>query len=142
MSPTAAASWASSASARATMRANRRVNTRLEVDVRSLLHAQGLRYRVDWPLPFDRRRRADIVFTRQRLAVFLDGCFWHACPTHFVPPKANQEFWREKMRANQIRDADTNARLEAEGWRVLRCWEHEDASKIAGRIRTQLDEIL
>lgn len=106
------------------MQANRGRDTGPEVALRSLLHRAGLRFRVDLALPFDRRRRADIVFTRARLYVFVDGCFWHGCPDHFVMPKTREEFWRDKIEGNRARDADTDARLRALGLDVLRIWEH------------------
>lgn len=108
------------------MVANRRVNTGPELRLRRRLHAAGLRYRIDAPLLFDRRRRADVVFPRQRIAVFVDGCFWHGCPEHYVAPKANAAFWRQKVEANRARDLDTDLRLKQLGWVVLRVWEHED----------------
>lgn len=116
----------SSVGARRTMVANRRVNTGPELRLRRRLHAAGLRYRIDAPLLFDRRRRADVVFPRQRIAVFVDGCFWHGCPEHYVAPKANAAFWRQKVEANRARDLDTDLRLKQLGWVVLRVWEHED----------------
>lgn len=128
-------SWASSDAARATMRGNVRRDTKPEVEVRRLLHAAGLRYRVDFPaLASDRRRRADIVFTSRRIAVFIDGCFWHGCPQHFVAPKANSDYWGPKIARNRERDIDTTERLEADGWLVLRFWEHEAPSDVAARI--------
>ena len=116
---------ASSDAARATMRANRGRDTGPELAVRRALHAMGLRYRVDHPLPFDRRRRADIVFTRAKVAVFVDGCFWHGCPEHGTTPRTNTAFWSEKIARNRERDSDTNERLRSLGWTVLRFWEHE-----------------
>ena len=106
------------------MRANRGRDTAPEIALRRALHARGLRYRVDHPLPFDRRRRADVAFTRARVAVFVDGCFWHGCPDHGAIPRTNSEFWAAKITRNRARDDDTNERLEAMGWRVLRFWEH------------------
>ena len=122
---------ASSEAARATMRANRGRDTGPELAVRRALHRMGLRYRVDHPLPFDRRRRADIVFTRPRVAVFIDGCFWHGCPDHGTTPRTNTRFWSEKIARNRGRDLETTERLEAEGWVVLRFWEHEEPSQVA-----------
>lgn len=110
------------------MIANRRVNTGPEMALRRALHAAGLRYRVDSPLPFDRRRRADIVFPREKVAIFVDGCFWHGCPEHYVAPKANAGFWRRKVEANRERDRDTDLRLEELGWAVLRVWEHDEVN--------------
>jgi DNA mismatch endonuclease (patch repair protein) len=85
-------------------------------------------------LEFDRRRRVDIVFPRERVAVFVDGCFWHSCPDHATHPRANAEFWRSKLQRNVDRDRDTDGRLEALGWTVLRFWEHEDPGAAADRI--------
>lgn len=117
---------ASTPNALATMKANRRRDTSPELELRRALHAAGLRFRVDVPLPFDKRRRADVVFPRQKVAIFVDGCFWHRCPEHYTSPKANSAFWAEKAARNVERDRDTNQRLEALGWTVLRFWEHED----------------
>jgi DNA mismatch endonuclease (patch repair protein) len=121
---------ASSPAARATMRANRGRDTGPELAVRRALHAMGLRYRVDHPLPFDRRRRADILFPKARVAVFIDGCFWHGCPEHGTSPRSNAEFWRTKIERNRERDRDTSARLEEAGWVALRFWEHDDVSEV------------
>ena len=118
-------SWASSPATRASMQSNRRRDTSPELAVRKLLHARGMRYRVDVPLDFDRRRRADIVFPAARLAVFIDGCFWHGCPEHYTVPATNAEFWATKRAKNMARDIETTARLESDGWHVMRFWEHE-----------------
>ncbi|MEJ6543542.1 very short patch repair endonuclease [Brachybacterium paraconglomeratum] len=130
----------SSESARLTMRANRRRDTSAELAVRRRLHAIGLRYRVDHPAdPTDRRRRANIVFTRARVAVFIDGCFWHGCPEHYVEPRRNVDYWRPKIARNIERDLESTKRLETAGWSMLRFWEHEDpvvvAAVIAGAVR-------
>ncbi|NYJ03926.1 DNA mismatch endonuclease (patch repair protein) [Geodermatophilus daqingensis] len=93
--------------------------------VRRLLHAAGLRYRVAWPVPGQRRRTIDIAFTKARLAVFIDGCFWHGCPLHATSPKANAAWWAEKISTNQARDVDVTAELEQMRWTVMRFWEHE-----------------
>lgn len=127
-------SWASSPGTRASMKSNRRRDTGPELAVRLLLHARGLRYRVDEPLDFDRRRRADIVFTRARLIVFIDGCFWHGCEQHYTVPATHPEFWAEKRAKNMARDAETTERLRAEGWNVVRFWEHETTQAIADAI--------
>jgi DNA mismatch endonuclease, patch repair protein len=119
-------SWASSAATRATMRANRSRDTKPEMILRRAVHAMGLRYRVSVrPLP-GFRRTADLVFKGAKVAVFVDGCFWHGCSDHHVPARSNAAFWAEKARRNRERDADTNARLASAGWIVLRFWEHED----------------
>ena len=116
----------SSAMASATMRANRRRDTVPECRLRSTLHRRGWRFRVDLPVEIaERRVRPDIVFTRRRVAVFVDGCFWHACPQHGQKPRANAFYWASKLLRNVERDqADTNS-LERAGWIVVRVWEHE-----------------
>lgn len=117
------------------MRGNRRRDTRPELAVRRLVHAAGLRYRVDFPpLPDRPRLRADLVFSRVRVAVFIDGCYWHGCPEHYRPASRNAAFWSRKIAANRERDTRTNETLEAAGWTVLRFWEHEDPKNIATEI--------
>lgn len=116
------------------MQSARRRDTGCELRLRKLLHASGLRYRVDHPLPCDPRRRADILFRAARVAIFVDGCFWHGCPDHGTLPRANREWWRSKIAANRARDLDTLERLAAVGWIGLRVWEHEDANTVAARI--------
>jgi DNA mismatch endonuclease (patch repair protein) len=118
------------------MLGNRRRDTKPELAVRRLLHARGLRYRVDYPLPFDRRRRADIVFTRRKVVVFIDGCFWHSCPDHGTRPASNVEYWEPKLRRNHERDLETTERLSHDGWAVLRFWEHEDPLAIAAIVES------
>lgn len=118
------------------MQANRGRDTSPELAVRSLLHSRGLRYRVNAKLHFDRRRRADITFPRLRLAVFIDGCYWHGCAEHFQTPKTNRRFWLDKIDANQARDRNTDNTLRAAGWTVLRFWEHEKPEYVADRIAT------
>ena len=128
-------SWASTEGVARSMRGNRRRDTSPELAVRRILHARGLRYRVDYaPLPTMSRRRADIVFTRARLAVFVDGCFWHGCPEHATLPVRNADYWLPKLARNRERDAETDAALAAAGWRVVRVWEHEDPTAAASRI--------
>lgn len=122
---------------RRTMQGNRGRNTAPEVAVRSLLHANGLRFRVCAPLPIDRRRSADIVFTRAGLFVFIDGCFWHGCPDHYVAPVTNSGFWAQKVKGNIARDLDTTARLNSAGFVVIRYWEHENPQSVATDIRSQ-----
>jgi len=128
-------SWASDAATRAVMRGNRHRDTAPELAIRRLTHATGLRYRVDHaPLPSHRRLRADMVFTRTRVAVFIDGCFWHGCPDHHRPARTNAEFWSAKVAGNRERDARTNALLRDAGWTVLRFWEHEPPAAVVARI--------
>ncbi|MZD05788.1 DNA mismatch endonuclease Vsr [Streptomyces sp. SID5785] len=113
-------------------------NTGAELAVRRLLHAAGMRYRVEYPVPGMPRRRIDIAFTRVKIAVLIDGCFWHGCPMHATQPKANAAWWREKLDRNMARDRETTEHLHAEGWTVLRFWEHEDPKDVAVRIATSL----
>src|SRR5690606_20203134 len=95
----------------------------------------GLRYRVDFPpLPDHPRLRADLVFSRVRVAVFIDGCYWHGCPAHYRPANRNAEFWSKKIAANVERDTRTNETLLAAEWTVLRFWEHADPKNIATEI--------
>lgn len=124
---------ASSPGVRLRMQATPRRDTPCERAVRSAVHRLGLRFRVDRTLP-GTRRRADLVFVRARVAVFIDGCFWHGCPSHGTWPKANAAWWKEKINANRVRDRDTNSRLTAARWRVMRFWEHEDATSAASKI--------
>lgn len=106
----------------------RQTGTGAEIAVRRELFRKGLRYRVDYEVLKKPRRVADIVFLRQKIAVFVDGCFWHGCPEHASWPKQNAEFWRQKIETNRARDKDTNERLRSLGWVVLRFWEHESPS--------------
>jgi DNA mismatch endonuclease (patch repair protein) len=108
-----------------------RRDTKPELLLRRLLHARGLRFRVDRAVLQDRRRRADIVFGPARVVVFVDGCFWHGCPEHATWPTANADYWREKIETNRARDHDTDRRLAANGWHVIRMWEHEDPAAAA-----------
>ncbi|MEW2529376.1 very short patch repair endonuclease [Streptomyces sp. NPDC047071] len=109
-------------------------DTAPEVAVRRLLHARGHRYRLNVRVPGMPRRTIDIAFTRAKVAVFLDGCFWHGCPEHATQPKANAEWWRHKLDRNIARDTETNERLTDEGWIVLRFWEHEPPDRVAERV--------
>lgn len=128
----------SAAAVSSRMSATHRRDTQPELAIRRLLHAQGLRYRVAYPVPGQRRRTIDIAFTRARLAVFVDGCFWHVCPEHGTQPKANAAWWTVKFAANRSRDADTNRALSGQGWLVLRFWEHESATNCAAEIAQTL----
>lgn len=119
------------------MRANRRRDTSLELEVRSLLHRRGLRYRVDYPIRLEGRRliRPDVVFPRLRLVCELDGCFWHGCPRcNADRPRNNSEYWSAKIARNQERDEEQTAALAAAGWTVMRFWAHEGALAIAEKI--------
>lgn len=117
------------------MLANRSKDTSPERAVRSILHAHGLRYRTNIRPEPAIRRTADIVFTRRRIAVFIDGCFWHACPQHLEPPRSNVDYWLPKLEANRVRDAETNDLLTLAGWTVLRFWEHESPEAVAVSIQ-------
>ncbi|MGX7825453.1 very short patch repair endonuclease [Actinokineospora sp. 24-640] len=110
-------------------------DTGTEIALRRALHALGLRYRVHRRPVAGVRREVDVVFTRVRVAVFVDGCFWHGCPEHVTWPRRNAEFWRAKIEGNRARDRDTDARLADAGWRVVRVWEHEDPAEAARRVR-------
>lgn len=118
----------------ARMARQHRRDTEPELLLRRELHRLGLRYRVDHPLPGLPRRRADVLFTRARVAVFVDGCFWHGCPDHKTSPANNAAWWTTKLARNVERDRETDAHLIALGWRVLRVWEHEDMGRAAMRI--------
>ncbi len=109
-------------------------DTAAEITLRRELFRNGLRYRVNFVALEKPRRVADIAFPGLRIAVFVDGCFWHGCPQHATWPKQNAEFWRQKIEANRLRDADTNSRLLELGWTVLRFWEHESPVAAAAAV--------
>jgi DNA mismatch endonuclease (patch repair protein) len=122
--------WATSPAVRQVMRGNRKRDTRPELLLRRALHALGLRYRVaSRPLP-DRPWTADIVFLRAKIAVFVDGCYWHGCPDHYSPPRTNAGYWGPKIERNRQRDTLVDAELQAAGWTCVRIWEHE-ANEVA-----------
>jgi DNA mismatch endonuclease (patch repair protein) len=116
------------------MRSNRRRDTKPELALRRLLHARGLRYRVDAKPIATLNRRADLVFARAKVAVFVDGCYWHGCPDHGTAARTNSEYWAPKIAGNRARDAETNRLLREEGWTVVRIWEHEDPIAAAERV--------
>lgn len=126
----------------ARMRKQASKDTGVELAVRRLLHAAGLRYRVEYPVPGMARRRLDVAFTRAKVAVLIDGCFWHGCPLHATQPKANAEWWRNKLDRNMARDRETTEHLTALGWTVLRFWEHEDPVEVAARVRATVERRL
>lgn len=132
--------WASSPAVRRNMQANRGRDTGPEMQLRRLLHTSGLRYRVHWPVPGERRRRIDIAFTRSKVAVFVDGCFWHRCPDHYSAPKVNGEFWDAKIRKNVERDAHTTSLLVETGWLVMRFWEHDEPGRVAASVRVAVHD--
>lgn len=122
------------------MQSNRARDTAPELAARRLLHASGLRYRVDVAPVVGVRRRADIVFPRERVAILIDGCFWHGCPEH-GPTKfgTNSSYWVGKIADNRERDLDTTRQFEEAGWRVMRFWSHTDAADIAAEVRTAVE---
>lgn len=116
------------------MQGNRSRDTKPELLVRSILHRRGLRYRVATrPLP-GVRRTADLVFTRARVAVFVDGCWWHRCPEHYRRPSSNRGYWDAKVERNVARDREVDALLAEAGWTVVRAWEHENPAEVADRV--------
>lgn len=133
-------SWASSPGVARSMRSNRGRDTSPERALRKELHAAGYRYRVDFAPGPDRRRRADIVFTRLRIAIFVDGCFWHSCPVHGTVPKTNADYWVPKLERNRLRDVETTRALEADGWAVIRVWEHESVAAASARVIDAVNE--
>lgn len=126
-----------SVSARMSRQASK--DTTAELLVRRLLHAAGLRYRLEYPVPGMARRRIDVAFTSVKVAVLIDGCFWHGCPEHATQPKSNAEWWRHKLDRNMARDTETTQHLEAAGWEVLRFWEHEPPDDVALRIAAAVE---
>lgn len=113
-----------SESVRQRFRDQRVRDTAAELAVRHAAHAAGLRYRVNTRPSSELRVKADMVFSRAKVAVFVDGCFWHGCPEHFIPPKHNADWWASKIKANRERDATTRDELRSRGWRVVSVWEH------------------
>lgn len=124
------------------MQANRGRDTKPEMALRRAVHALGLRYRVDTRPVKNLNRRADLVFSKAKVAVQVDGCWWHGCEEHHTTAKTNADFWAEKIRRNRERDADTDARLAVEGWLVVRVWEHEDVDEAAARIASAVADRL
>lgn len=122
---------ASSDSVAARMARQARRDTGPEVALRRELHRRGLRFRTEYPVPGMPRRRIDIAFTRAKIAVFVDGCFWHGCPDHKGRPAANARWWAAKLAGNAARDRETDAHLRALGWTVLRVWEHVPLAEAA-----------
>jgi len=121
------------------MAAIRRRDTKPEISLRSTLHRLGYRFRKDHPIRVDDKLiRPDIAFTKRRVAVFIDGCFWHSCPEHGRQPSVNGEYWFPKLKGNASRDRAQTAALESQGWTVLRFWEHEDEDAIVASIRAAI----
>lgn len=120
----------------------RQMGTDAELALRREMYRIGLRYRVGYEVLKQPRRVADVAFPGRKIAVFVDGCFWHGCPEHATWPKRNADFWRQKIEANRQRDADTNARLQANGWTALRFWSHEspvEAAETVSRVVAKAD---
>ncbi|WP_342800114.1 very short patch repair endonuclease [Nocardia sp. No.11] len=132
--PPPAAKPVTDAATSARMSRQRRANTAPELALRRELHRAGLRYFVDRAPIKGQRRRADVVFPRLRVAVYVDGCFWHRCPVHATDPKNNAQWWADKLAGNVARDRATDAALLAAGWQVVRVWEHEDPHLAAQQI--------
>jgi DNA mismatch endonuclease (patch repair protein) len=141
VSETSYAPWASTPAARHVMQGNRKRDTRPELAVRRATHALGLRYLVASRPLRGRPWTADLVFPGQRLAVFVDGCYWHGCPNHFKPPHTNASYWGPKVERNRSRDLRVDADLREAGWTVLRVWEHEQPVAAARRIADAVVEI-
>ena len=122
------------------MQGNRSANTKPEVQLRSALHRLGLRFRKDLSLQVDGVRvRPDIVFTRAKVAVFVDGCFWHRCPEHGNDPFTNSWYWRPKLERNVARDRQADAALAASDWAYVRVWTHEDVEVAANQVRAVVE---
>jgi DNA mismatch endonuclease (patch repair protein) len=124
------------------MAAIRRRDTSLEIELRSQLHRRGFRFRKDYPIRVDGRLiRPDIAFTKLRLAVFVDGCFWHSCPKHGRRPRVNQRYWSPKLEGNARRDKEQTRALRSNGWIVLRFWEHESVESMMEKITSTLSHL-
>jgi len=133
---------ATSPSASAMGRGNRKTDSGPEVAIRSALHRRGFRFRKNHLIPLPDRRgiRPDVVFTKARVAVFVDGCFWHSCPIHGTMPKSNPEYWKPKLARNVERDAQDTQALTNAGWTVVRVWEHTEPEVAAEKILKRLIE--
>lgn len=123
------------------MKAQKQSDTTPEIAIRSCLHRLGFRFRVNAKTIPESRSRGDIVFPRDRLVVFVDGCFWHGCPLHATFPKANGGWWLKKLTANRERDERVDAMLSSAGWTVIRIWEHESPEKAAKAIARVLHRL-
>jgi DNA mismatch endonuclease, patch repair protein len=132
----------SSASVSERMSRVRRRDTAPELELRSELHRRGLRYRVDKRPLKGIPSRADLVFGPAKVAVYVDGCFWHSCPEHGTMPRSNEAFWQDKLGRNQERDAAVNEALAGEGWTVVRIWEHEEIEAAADRVEAAVKKSL
>jgi DNA mismatch endonuclease (patch repair protein) len=117
-----------------------RRDTKPELALRQALHARGYRYRVNYPVPGQRRRTIDIAFTRARIAVFVDGCFWHSCPDHGTRPRSNASWWFTKLAVNRARDEQVNSQLKELGWCVVRIWEHDNVEVAVRKVARAMAE--
>lgn len=120
--------------------AQARFDTSPEIALRSEIWRKGARFRLHVPIP-GTRRTIDIALPRYKIAVFVDGCFWHGCPVHGSTPKNNSEWWRQKLDMNRKRDADSNRRLKSQGWKVIRVWEHENPSVAAQKVAREIRKL-
>jgi DNA mismatch endonuclease (patch repair protein) len=121
------------------MAAVKRTNTKPEVQLRSALHLIGYRFRKDFPIRVDQRLvRPDVAFTKVRVAVFIDGCFWHMCPAHGEIPATNVGFWKPKLEGNALRDKQQTRLLTDAGWTVVRIWEHEPLESAVAQVEAAL----
>ncbi|MCY4663298.1 MAG: very short patch repair endonuclease [Acidimicrobiaceae bacterium] len=127
-------SWASSPGNRKSMQGNRSRDTKPELAVRSAVHRRGIRFRVSARPQPELPRTADLVLRKSRIAVFVDGCYWHGCPEHRTQPSTNAQYWADKIARNIERDAETTDYLQRTGWTVLRFWEHENPESVADRV--------
>lgn len=121
------------------MSEQKRLGTAPEIALRRALFARGWRYRVGYKVPGLPRRTIDVAFPRRRVAVFVDGCFWHGCPEHCIPPKNNAEWWAAKLAGNEARDRDTDRTLMAHGWESVRLWEHLTVIEAVDRVEHVLN---
>ena len=135
-------SWASSPATRKSMQGNRSRDTKPELAVRSAVHRRGIRFRVAARPQRELPRTADLVLRKSRVAVFVDGCYWHGCPEHHTQPATNSEYWADKIAGNVARDAETTEYLQQAGWTVLRFWEHEDPESVADRVQESVQSAL
>lgn len=138
MSTVASQSWASSPGVRRSMQSNRSRDTAPEVALRSALHARGLRFRKHVRVVREIACIVDVAFPTERLAVFIDGCYWHSCPEHGSYPHTNTDWWRAKLVATRARDERNTKLLTQAGWKVLRIWEHEDVGAATSRVVREL----
>ena len=135
-------SWASSPATRKSMQGNRSRDTKPEMAVRSAVHRRGIRFRVSARPQPEIARTADLVLRKTRIAVFVDGCYWHGCPDHHTQPATNAQYWADKIARNVERDSETTAYLQQAGWTVLRFWEHEDPEAVADRVQKAVQSAL